>query len=80
MIRKALLVFCLLFPVQLMAQLPDFTDIVEKQGPAVVNISTTQGGARNPLAQQFPNVPEDDPFFEFFRRFTPNPGAPREFQ
>ncbi|MEQ1775047.1 MAG: DegQ family serine endoprotease [Burkholderiales bacterium] len=63
-----------------MAQLPDFTELVEKQGPAVVNISTTQGGARSPLAQQFPNVPEDDPFFEFFRRFTPNPGAPREFQ
>jgi len=80
MIRKALLVLCLLFPLQSVAQLPDFTDLVEKQGPAVVNISTTQGGVRNPLAQQFPNVPEDDPFFEFFRRFTPNPGAPREFQ
>ncbi len=80
MIRKALLVFCLLLPLPGMAQLPDFTELVEKQGPAVVNISTTQGGARNPLAQQLPNVPEDDPFFEFFRRFTPNPGGPREFQ
>jgi serine protease Do len=80
MIKKVLLVFCLLFPLLSAAQLPDFTDLVEKQGPAVVNISTTQGGSRNPLAQQFPNVPEDDPFFEFFRRFTPNPGAPREFQ
>jgi len=80
MMRKALLIFCLLLPLPVMAQLPDFTELVEKQGPAVVNISTTQGGARNPLAQQFPNVPEDDPFFEFFRRFTPNPGAPREFQ
>ncbi len=80
MIRKALWVVCLLLPMQLMAQLPDFTELVEKQGPAVVNISTTQGGARSPLAQQMPNVPEDDPFFEFFRRFTPNPGAPREFQ
>jgi serine protease Do len=31
-----------------------------------------------------PNIPEDDPFYEFFRRFMPNPGpgqgAPREFQ
>ncbi len=80
MIRKALLVICLLLPLPLMAQLPDFTELVEKQGPAVVNISTTQGGARSPLAQQLPNLPEDDPFFEFFRRFTPNPGAPREFQ
>ncbi len=80
MIRKVLWVVCLFFPLQVMAQLPDFTELVEKQGPAVVNISTTQGGARNPLAQQLPNVPEDDPFFEFFRRFSPNPGGPREFQ
>ncbi len=80
MIRKALLVFCLLLPMQSIAQLPDFTELVEKQGPAVVNISTTQGGVRNPLAQQLPNVPEDDPFFEFFRRFAPNPGTPRENQ
>ncbi len=80
MMRKALMMLCLLLPLQSMAQLPDFTELVEKQGPAVVNISTTQGGARNPLAQQLPNVPEDDPFFEFFRRFTPNPGGPREFQ
>ena len=62
------------------AQLPDFTELAEKQGPAVVNISTSQSGARNPVAGQLPNVPEDDPFFEFFRRFSPNPGGPREFQ
>src|SRR5262245_63641279 len=60
------------------AQLPDFTDLVERQGPAVVNISTTQS-VRNPLLPQIPNLQEDDPFFEFFRRFIPNPG-PREFQ
>jgi serine protease Do len=60
-----------------MAQLPDFTELVEKQGPAVVNISTTQS-VRNPLAPQIPNLQEDDPFYEFFRRFIPQPG-PREF-
>jgi serine protease Do len=60
------------------AQLPDFTDLVEKQGPAVVNVSTSQS-VRNPLLPQIPNLPEDDPFFEFFRRFAPQPG-PREFQ
>lgn len=49
--------------------LPDFTGLVEKQGPAVVNISTTQR-----IAQ--PNFPEGDPFFEFFRRFAPQ--MPRE--
>ena len=60
------------------AQLPDFTELVERQGQAVVNISTTQT-ARNPMGPQVPNLREDDPFFEFFRRFIPNPG-PREFQ
>ena len=48
--------------------LPDFTELVEKQGPAVVNVSTTStahgGGAQSP-------VPEDDPFNDFFRRFGP---------
>ena len=81
MLRKVLILLCLSLPLSTVAQLPDFTDLVEKQGPAVVNISTTQASSRNPLAQQFPNVPEDDPFFEFFRRFMPNqPGGPREFQ
>jgi len=54
-------------------ELPDFTDLVEKQGPAVVNISTTQI-IRN--AQGLPNLPEGDPFYEFFRRFAPQ--MPRE--
>ncbi|HTE15208.1 MAG TPA: trypsin-like peptidase domain-containing protein, partial [Burkholderiales bacterium] len=81
MLRKALVFLCVVLPLTATAQLPDFTDLVERQGPAVVNISTTQASSRNPLAQQFPNVPEDDPFFEFFRRFMPNqPGGPREFQ
>ena len=69
-------VFCL--PAAAAAQLPDFTELVEKQGPAVVNISTTQS-VRNPLLPQVPNLQEDDPFYEFFRRFIPQPG-PREFQ
>ncbi len=81
MLRRAFMFLCVVLPLAAAAQLPDFTDLVEKQGPAVVNISTTQASARNPLAQQMPNVPEDDPFFEFFRRFMPNqPGGPREFQ
>jgi len=55
------------------AGLPDFTGLVEKQGAAVVNISTTQI-IRN--AQGIPNLPEGDPLFEFFRRFAPQ--MPRE--
>ena len=59
--------------------LPDFTDLVEKQGPAVVNISTTQA-ARRPAAPNVPQVPdldENDPFYDFFRRFVPRqpPGS-----
>ena len=47
-------------------ELPDFSSLVEKQGPAVVNISTTQHSS-----QEVSGIPEDDPFFEFFRRFAP---------
>jgi serine protease Do len=73
-------IFTLLFLVYgtAAAQLPDFTELVEKQGATVVNISSTQS-ARNPLRPQIPNLREDDPFYEFFRRFIPSPG-PREFQ
>ncbi|MBS4098483.1 MAG: DegQ family serine endoprotease [Sulfuricella sp.] len=63
--------------------LPDFTQLVEKQGPAVVNISITQ--TREGMAQVpgFPGLSEDDPFFEFFRRFQPQmprKGQPREYK
>jgi serine protease Do len=27
-----------------------------------------------------PNIPEDDPFFDFFRRHMPPPGSPRDFE
>ncbi len=78
MLKRWLFVLCLFLSTAAPAQLPDFTELVERQGPAVVNISTTQS-ARNPLLPQVPNLREDDPFYEFFRRFIPNPG-PREFQ
>jgi serine protease Do len=78
MLRKLLLLVILLLPVPGLAQLPDFTELVEKQGATVVNISTTQG-ARGQGTAQVPQLREDDPFYEFFRRFIPNPG-PREFQ
>ena len=58
-------------------QLPDFADLVERAGPAVVNIRTTarlgtihgRGGV-----PQIPGLDENDPFYEFFRRFFPQPG------
>ena len=57
-------------------QLPDFADLAEKAGPAVVNIRTTERVRENaPPAQRGPQAPEGmdegDPFFEFFRRFFP---------
>jgi serine protease Do len=76
MLKRFFLALLLLAPVAAAGQLPDFTDLVERQGTTVVNISTTQTGRGSVT---LPNVPEDDPFYEFFRRFIPNPG-PREFQ
>ena len=70
-------------------RLPDFTQIVESQGTAVVNISTTQTRQRR-AQPQVPQLDEDDPFYEFFRRFVPRnppgpqgpqgPPGPREFE
>src|SRR5258706_7788171 len=51
--------------------LPDFADLVEKYGGAVVNINTQ---TRATPRQQLPGLSEDDPFYEFFRRFMPPEG------
>jgi serine protease Do len=61
------------------AQLPDFTELAEKQGPAVVNISITQVMQAN--ASPFQGMPNDEALGELFRRFgipmPPGvPGAP----
>jgi serine protease Do len=56
--------------------LPDFTGLVEKQGAAVVNVSTTQIVRAPQGFQGMPNLPENDPFYEFFKRFAPQ--MPRE--
>jgi serine protease Do len=50
--------------------LPDFTGLVEKQSPSVVNITTTQE-ARGRARGQMPH-PEE--MFDFFRRFVPPEG------
>jgi len=57
---------------QVAARLPDFTELYEQQGPAVVSIDVTQKARR-------PEISEDDPFYEFFRRFGPRgfEGIPR---
>ncbi len=56
--------------------LPDFTELAEKQGPSVVNVSVTQvvQGNGNP----FGGMGDDEQFNELFRRFgLPVPGMPR---
>ena len=65
-------------PVVQARDLPDFPDLVERAGPAVVNIRTTERGRAGAGAGSGPGQPqmpegldENDPFYEFFRRFMP---------
>jgi serine protease Do len=63
-------------------ELPDFTKVVEDQGNAVVNISTTQAVRRSAALPQVPGM-EDEEVLEFFRRFIPRqpgPGQPGQGQ
>jgi serine protease Do len=78
MLRTFFALAALAMPAVLLAQgrdLPDFADLAEKQGPAVVNISTTSTVRGQ---QQLPPGAEEDPFFDFFRRF--GPPQPREYE
>ena len=63
--------------------LPDFTELVEKVGPAVVNIRTTERGK----SVRGGSGSDEDDMLEFFRRFgipapqspnRPNPRAPQQ--
>lgn len=63
-------VLVLAAPPAVQAQLPDFTELVEQNNAAVVNISTTQKVASN--EQQMPeglDIPEGTPFDDFFRHY-----------
>lgn len=59
------------------AGLPDFTDLVEKTGPAVVNIRTTE---KAKVSQQGNAATDDEEMQEFFRRFFGAPIPPRQQQ
>jgi serine protease Do len=68
--------------------LPDFTQIVKRNGPAVVNVQVVGGTRTGARQRSMPQYDEDDPFFDFFRQFgipnmprggqrgTPGGGAP----
>jgi len=53
------------------AGLPDFTDLAEKSGKAVVNISTTKNiqSRSTQMKEYLRKVPKNDPFREFFEQF-----------
>jgi serine protease Do len=83
-LRTALLLFVLCVPgvhAQNRASgLPDFTELMKMQGPAVVNVTATRKGAPGPSASAGGNSSrpkekgsQEDPMLEFFRRFMPDP-------
>lgn len=59
--------------------LPNFTALVKKEGPAVINISTTKKVRGMLSFPALPGLSPDDPFYEFFRRFAPGDEMPQEF-
>jgi serine protease Do len=63
-------------PAPMVTGLPDFTGLVERNGPAVVNVQVVEG-KRNAGRQQAPGM--EDPFGDFFRRFG-IPNAPGQQQ
>lgn len=61
-------------------ELPDFTGLVEKHGAAVVNISATQTSntLNNHIFPEMPGIPENSPFYDFFKRHMQPFPAPRK--
>lgn len=66
----------LLISQPVLAQLPDFTEMVKESGGAVVNISTTQKAPKIDSHPDLSQIPKDVPpqLEEFFRRFFQGPG------
>lgn len=61
-------------------ELPDFTGLVEKHGAAVVNISATQTSntLNNHIFPEMPGIPENSPFYDFFKRHMQPFPVPRK--
>ncbi|WP_309146168.1 DegQ family serine endoprotease [Nitrosomonas sp. Nm84] len=60
-------------------ELPDFTGLVEKHGAAVVNISAVQTSntLNGQVLPEIPGIPENSPFYDFFKRHMQPFPAPR---
>ncbi|MBF0804267.1 MULTISPECIES: DegQ family serine endoprotease [Neisseria] len=55
--------------------LPDFTKLVEQEGQTVVNIQATKANhaeRRRDNGMDLNQFPDNDPFYEFFKRLVPN--------
>jgi serine protease Do len=58
--------------------LPDFTQLVKRNGPAVVNVRIVGSTKVSNQQRGMPDMDEDDPFFQFFRPFmNPQQQMPR---
>jgi serine protease Do len=56
-------------PINLSAQLPDFTTLVDRYGPAVVNVAVVEKSEPVGNFSGPPGMSPNDPFYEFFKRF-----------
>ncbi len=56
------------------SNLPDFTALVDRAGPSVVNISTFH--AKGKGGPDVEDIDEDSPYYEFFKRFGGVPNGP----
>lgn len=68
-------------PQQPLVALPDFTPIIDRYGPAVVNISSTTNKV---IHQQTNPFPPNSPFYQFFHHFAapggPSQGGPQQHE
>jgi serine protease Do len=69
-------------PVLAARELPDFTRLADDNSPSVVNISVSlQQGKDMPQMFGLPDIPEDSPMYEFFKKFLeqlPEDRRPRQ--
>ncbi|HTS20978.1 MAG TPA: DegQ family serine endoprotease [Casimicrobiaceae bacterium] len=63
-------------PVPTAAALPDFSGLVARYGPAVVNVSVTESVDTQQNVPQFQDIDPNDPFWRFFRDLPWQKGRP----